>query len=85
VVALARWSDLGFHRLHALRCTIPEKADQVANRKKKGSSGGRRPAFDPERYKQRHAVEKSKPQCCHSRGSSALSSVPSRSVFMRAA
>ncbi len=36
-------------------------------------------------YKQLIAVEKSKPQCCHSRGSSALSSVPSRSVFMRAA
>ena len=27
------------------------------NRKKKGSAGGRRPAFDPEKYKQRHAVE----------------------------
>ena len=40
-----------------IRCTIPEKADQAANRKKKGSSGGRRPALDPERYKQRHAVE----------------------------
>ena len=31
------------------------------------------------------AAETSKPQCCHSRGSSALSSVPSRSVFMKAA
>jgi transposase len=40
-----------------IRCTIPEKSDQVASRKKKGSSGGRRPAFDKERYKQRHAVE----------------------------
>jgi hypothetical protein len=29
--------------------------------------------------------ETSKPQCCHSRGSSALSLVPSRSVFMLAA
>jgi len=29
--------------------------------------------------------ETGKPQCCHSRGSSALSSVPSRSVFMLAA
>ena len=36
-------------------------------------------------YKNLKYVEKSKPQCCHSRGSSALSSVPSRSVFMRAA
>ncbi len=44
-------------RRRGIRCTIPEKADQAANRKKKGSSGGRPPAFDPERYKQRHAVE----------------------------
>jgi hypothetical protein len=36
-------------------------------------------------YHQRGAVETGKPQCCHSRGSSALSSVPSCSVFMRAA
>jgi transposase len=44
-------------RARKIACTIPEKADQIANRKKKGSSGGRRPAFDPEKYKQRHAVE----------------------------
>jgi hypothetical protein len=31
--------------------------DQLANRKKKGSSGGCPPAFDTERYKERHAVE----------------------------
>jgi hypothetical protein len=36
-------------------------------------------------YLRRFDLEKSKPQCCHSRGSSALSSFPSRSVFMRAA
>ena len=40
------------HRLHH-----PGKADQAANRKRKGSSGGRPPAFDREKYKQRHAVE----------------------------
>jgi transposase len=44
-------------RRRGIRCTIPEKKDQVANRKKKGSSGGRPPAFDKEKYKQRHAVE----------------------------
>ncbi|GAA0397011.1 hypothetical protein GCM10009541_44940 [Micromonospora gifhornensis] len=33
------------------------KADQDANRRKKGSKGGRPPAFDSQRYKQRHAVE----------------------------
>jgi hypothetical protein len=36
-------------------------------------------------YLRRFDIEKSKPQCCHSRGWLALSSVPSCSVFMRAA
>ena len=36
-------------------------------------------------YHRQKALERSKPQCCHSRGWSALSSVPSRSVFMWAA
>ena len=36
-------------------------------------------------YLARFDIETSKPQCCHSRGSSALSLVPSRSVFMKAA
>jgi hypothetical protein len=40
-----------------IRCTIPEKADQIANRKKRGSQGGRPPKFDAEDYKERHAVE----------------------------
>lgn len=40
-----------------IRATIPVKDDQVANRKKKGSRGGREYAFDPELYKLRHAVE----------------------------
>jgi transposase len=44
-------------RRRKIACTIPEKTDQVRNRKKRGSAGGRPPAFDPERYKQRHAVE----------------------------
>lgn len=49
------------NREHLRRCgirtTIPTKADQDAHRKSKGSKGGRPPAFDPETYKQRHAVE----------------------------
>jgi transposase len=44
-------------RRRGIRCTIPDKADQIRNRKKKGRAGGRPPAFDPERYKDRHAVE----------------------------
>jgi transposase len=44
-------------RRRGIRCTVPDKADQVRNRKNKGRAGGRPPAFDPERYKDRHAVE----------------------------
>jgi transposase len=44
-------------RRRGITCTIPEKADQVRNRKNKGRTGGRPPAFDPELYKARHAVE----------------------------
>jgi transposase len=44
-------------RRHGIKATIPSKADQNANRRKLGSRGGRPPAFDPEIYKQRHAVE----------------------------
>jgi hypothetical protein len=40
-----------------IRCTTPEKADQVRNRKKRGSRGGRPPKFDEADYKERHAVE----------------------------
>ncbi|HEY3649670.1 MAG TPA: hypothetical protein VGL33_16995, partial [Streptosporangiaceae bacterium] len=36
-------------------------------------------------YRHRTTVERGKPQCCHSRGWSALLLVPSRSVFMTAA
>lgn len=40
-----------------IRCTIPEKSDQVRHRKKVGSHGGRPPKFDKDDYKERHAVE----------------------------
>jgi transposase len=44
-------------RRRGIKATIPSKADQDAHRRAKGSAGGRPPAFDPEIYKQRHAVE----------------------------
>lgn len=44
-------------RRRGIKATIPGKADQDAYRRAKGSAGGRPPAFDPEIYKQRHAVE----------------------------
>ena len=39
--------------------TIPERSDQVAHRKAKGSKGGRPPGFDPGLYKKRNTVERS--------------------------
>uniref|UniRef100_UPI00357177A2 IS5 family transposase n=1 Tax=Streptomyces griseomycini TaxID=66895 RepID=UPI00357177A2 len=44
-------------RKRGIRCTIPEPADQAANRKRRGKAGGRPPPFDREGYKARHAVE----------------------------
>ncbi len=38
--------------------TIPERADQVRNRARKGGLGGRPPAFDKEVYKHRNVVER---------------------------
>lgn len=40
-----------------IRATIPVPADQAGNRARRGSRGGRPPMFDPETYKDRHAVE----------------------------
>jgi transposase len=37
---------------------IPEKDDQIANRARKGSRGGRPPNFRPERYSQRNNIER---------------------------
>jgi transposase len=45
-------------RQRGIRAVIPQPADQVAKRKKRGRSGGRPPAFDREAYKQRNTVER---------------------------
>ncbi|MEW2175244.1 IS5 family transposase [Streptomyces sp. NPDC005406] len=44
-------------RRRGIACTIPEPADQIRNRKLRGSAGGRPPTFDRKGYKARHAVE----------------------------
>ncbi len=44
-------------RRRGIKATIPSKVDQDANRRRKGSHGGRPPSFDPHTYRQRHAVE----------------------------
>jgi transposase len=45
-------------RRRRITATIPEPADHVKNRLRRGSHGGRPPAFDPEKYKQRNVVER---------------------------
>jgi transposase len=45
-------------RRRRIRATIPEPADQRKNRLRRGRHGGRPPAFDPEKYKERNVVER---------------------------
>lgn len=50
-------ANRAYLRKRDIRCTIPEKRDQIAHRKKRASRGGRPPQFDAADYKERHAVE----------------------------
>ncbi|GGQ32685.1 DDE transposase [Streptomyces griseomycini] len=45
--------------VRGIRTVIPERADQQANRKRKGRSGGRPQTLDTETYKRRNVVERS--------------------------
>jgi transposase len=51
-----------------IRATIPEPNDQIANRKRRGSRGGRPPAFDPVDYRRRNQVERGFNRRKHWRG-----------------
>jgi transposase len=55
--AYASHNNRAYLRRRGIRCTIPDKADQARNRKKRGSGGGRPPKFDQVDYRERHAVE----------------------------
>jgi transposase len=44
---------------HRIKTTIPDRSDQQNNRTRKGSAGGRPPAFDAQMYKRRNVVERS--------------------------
>jgi transposase len=55
--AYASRKNRAYLRRRGIRCTIPDKADQAANRRKRGSHGGRPPKFDKTDYKARQAVE----------------------------
>ncbi|MGW4182874.1 IS5 family transposase [Streptomyces albidoflavus] len=50
-------ANRAYLRKHGIWCTIPEPADQVAHRKRRGKSGGRPPVSDREGHRARHAVE----------------------------
>jgi transposase len=45
-------------RARRIRHTIPERDDQKANRARRGARGGRPPAFDRVRYRNRNQVER---------------------------
>ncbi|MFF7251382.1 IS5 family transposase [Embleya sp. NPDC008237] len=45
-------------RAAGVRVVIPERADQRANRRRRGRAGGRPPAFDREAYRERNVVER---------------------------
>jgi transposase len=45
-------------RQRGIKAVIPDKRDQSAARKRRGSRGGRPPAFDADAYKGRNVVER---------------------------
>jgi transposase len=45
-------------RRRGIKATIPDPADQARNRLRRGSAGGRPPAFDADACKQRNVVER---------------------------
>lgn len=45
-------------RERGIGAVIPEPADQIGHRKRRGSRGGRPPAFDPADYRARNVVER---------------------------
>ncbi|MFD5235011.1 IS5 family transposase [Streptomyces qaidamensis] len=55
--AYASRKNRAYLRRRGIRGTIPDKADQARNRKKRGPRGGRPPKFDKIDYRERHAVE----------------------------
>ncbi|WP_344662494.1 IS5 family transposase, partial [Catenulispora subtropica] len=51
-------TNRAYLRRRGIKAVIPEKTDQAANRKKRGSAGGRPVSFDAERYRDRNTVER---------------------------
>lgn len=51
-------ANRAYLRRRKIRHTIPEPRDQRANRRRRGSAGGRPTGFDADRYKKRNVVER---------------------------
>lgn len=51
-------SNRRYLRRRKIRHTIPEPKDERANRRRRGSDGGRPTGFDKQRYKKRKVVER---------------------------
>ncbi len=54
-------------RRRRIKHTIPERRDQRAHRRRRGSRGGRPASFDKERYRRRNEVERTINRLKHSR------------------
>jgi len=55
-------------RRRGVPMVIPERDDQLANRRRRGHKGGRPCAFDPDRYRDRNVVERAFNRVKHWRG-----------------
>jgi transposase len=55
-------------RTRGIAHTIPEKTDQAAHRRRRGSAGGRPPGFDRDRYARRNSIERGFCRLKHWRG-----------------
>lgn len=51
-------ANRAYLRKRHIKTVIPEKRDQAANRKKKGSRGGRPVTYDADLYRDRNTVER---------------------------
>ena len=51
-------ANRAYLRRRGIQAIIPVKEDQKKNRRARGRSGGRPPAFDPGHYKERNTVER---------------------------
>lgn len=61
-------ANRGYLARRGVKTAIPDRDDQKANRKKRGSGGGRPPGLDAELYRRRNVVERTFNQLKNWRG-----------------